>query len=97
MSRMSEFALTHSHLDDPYTSKDAAQSIEDIAGKHMQVVLAVLESGPKSSEQIEQCCPLQYYQIMRRITDLRHKGKIEDSGERTTNRNGRKAIVWRLT
>ncbi len=95
----SDFARTHAHSDDPSTSKEAAASAEPSAKSIAQKVLqVVVDAGrPLAVEEIVDRLPDHgHYQVARRVSDLHNAGKIEPSTLVHHNRNGRKAIMWRV-
>ncbi len=94
-----DFVREHTHTKDPNTSYAAARSAPSLAKQHAELILGVIiRSGePLASHEIEQRCDLAYHQIARRMSDLRKAGRIEDSGQRYTNSNGRQAIRWQPT
>ena len=92
------FDVTHARPTDPDTSHEAAQQAEGPARRHKRIIVGVLRVwGPLASYEIaDRCAALDYWQVTRRISDLRRDGKVEDSGARRLTPNGRPAGVWRL-
>lgn len=81
----------------PTTSKAAAESMEPHVTRLAAMVLERLRKcGPQTCEQVEIGLSLRRSTASARITELRLKGKIEDTGERRPTESGRKAIVWRV-
>ena len=87
---------THHHRDDPSTSERAAASVQTTASKHRSAILSVLYHSPEplAAEPIADVLSLTTLQVMKRISDLRNDGLVEDSGFEHTNRSGRKAVRW---
>jgi len=91
------FAHTHAHRHDPATSVEAARSIQNVAERHTFIIATMLLFyGPLTSAEISDRCELDYWQVARRISDLKHDGKVLDSGGRRRSPGGRSACVWRL-
>ena len=90
------FAHTHARRADPDTSFLAADAAGGLATRHKTIIANVLASGGLTSAEISDRCDLTYWQVTRRIGDLKHDGVVCDSGMRRRTPNGRKACVWRL-
>ncbi len=90
------FAQTHARLNDPDTSVQAAQCARHLAKQHKKIVANALSLGGLTSSEISDRCELTYWQVTRRVSDLKHDGVVIDSGLRRLTPNGRKACVWRL-
>lgn len=90
------FAHTHARAHDPDTSAQAAETVRDMAAQHKVVIAKVLAFGAFTSAEISDRCGLTYWQVTRRVSDLKHDGQVIDSGARRLTPNGRKACVWRL-
>lgn len=90
------FAHTHARLNDPDTSVQAAQAMRDEGNRHKAIIADVLSRGALTSAEISERCDLTYWQVTRRVSDLKHDGDVIDSGQRRLTPNGRKACVWRL-
>lgn len=87
----------HVHKGDPDTSQASAQKAGTLAQHHAAIVLGDLKIfGPSTSDEISARCGFQSIQVMKRITDLRQKGFIEDSEQRRKGDSGRFQIVWRV-
>ncbi len=93
---MSDFTHTHAHRDDPDTSFLAANTAGGLATRHKAIIASVLAAAELTSSEISDRCDLNYWQVARRIADLKHDGVVRDSGARRLTPNGRKACVWRL-
>lgn len=89
--------MTRYRKSNPDTSKSAADKARDLALAHKALVVSVLKHGrPYTSEEIAAMLRLDPLQVMKRISDLRNDGSIEDTGARRENASGRKAAVWKL-
>lgn len=86
----------HRHNRDPDTSHAAAEQATSFAGKHRQQVYSAIRERPRASEEIAYVTGLTYMAVQRRVSDLHNDGQIEDSGQRYTNKSGRKAVMWQL-
>ena len=93
---MVDFAHTHARRSDPDTSFLAADAAGGLATRHKATIATVLASGRLTSAEISDRCDLNYWQVARRIADLKHDQLVCDSGLRRLSPNGRKACVWRL-
>ena len=94
---MMTFAHTHTHANDPETSHEAASSMPTVAEQHKCVIWSVLLFfDDLTSQEIANRCNLDYWQVARRISDLKRDGKVVDSGARRASPGGRTACVWRL-
>jgi hypothetical protein len=79
------------------TSKAAAESMEPHVTRLAGLVLDYLKfRGARTCEEVEQGLGFRRSTASARITELKLKGKIEDTGERRPTESGRKAIVWRV-
>lgn len=86
------------------TALDAAESMRKIAGKLagkvlVEILTAHYEYGVTglTTDAIQARLHGTHQGISPRITELRDKGWIVDSGIRRATRSGRKAIVWKPT
>ena len=97
MTQPDLFALTHAHRGDPETSVDAAIHAKEFASGHCEIIHRVLQHHPHglTSHEISDLIDIDYYEVARRMSDLQHAGRVEDSGERRMNPSGRMAAVWR--
>lgn len=100
----------HTRRDDPETSHAAAASISvDALRESQRAVLGVLYVAPQSrahhdalislyerfQRERPDIYPRQSQQGIRsRLSELRDRGYVRDSGERVTLPSGRKSIVW---
>ncbi len=85
----------HHHRHDPETAVQAAHGARDLANRHKKIILEALW-WPATSQEIAERCELDYWQVARRIIDLKRDGKVVDSGVRRPSPAGRSACVWRL-
>jgi CRP-like cAMP-binding protein len=92
-----DFTRTHVRTTDPVTSHAAAAQAESLSSKHCKTILGVLTQRGMTTEQISNYCDLDYIQVARRMTDLKRKGLVVDSGLVIENARGRNAIVWEMT
>ena len=89
--------MTRYRKSNPDTSKAAADQARQLALAHKAMVIAALKHGrPYTSEEIAAQIKLDPLQVMKRISDLRGEGLIDDTGHRRENASGRKAAVWKL-
>jgi predicted ArsR family transcriptional regulator len=80
----------------PETSKQAANAIEPIVARLERQAIQQLEEGSLTCDELEQILRWSHQTASARINRLRHKGLIQDSGERRPTRTGRPAVVWRV-
>lgn len=88
---------------DPDTSQAAAESVRESAPNDRAVILEALRScgGQATCDQLRHMLAQQGRQrdrnvVSRRITDLRDRGLVRDSGRRSTKGNGRPVVVWEV-
>ncbi len=83
--------------DDPITSREAAESVETLRGRHWGIIRESLrgEPGGLTSQEIADGSTLEHWAVTRRMGELETAGKIIRTQETRKNRSGRKAIVWR--
>jgi len=91
-----EWANRHTRKTDPDTSRDAALSARDLAKSHCGILYRTLLrlAVPLTSGELATAAGLDHAQAWRRMSDLKRKGLIHDSGMKGTNPNGRSAIKW---
>lgn len=58
-------------------------------------VQRVLARHPASADQVADALGLDVLAIRPRVSELRAMGRVVDSGQRTVNRSGKRAVVWR--
>ena len=78
------------------TSKQAAEDIKPSAETLRNQVYQILKSRELSADQCAELMEEDKLSIRPRFSELAKMGKIEDSGKRTLNRSGKRAVVWRL-
>ncbi len=79
------------------TSAAAAEAIEPHANRLRAVVLAALqESGPMTSQEIEDRTGLEGNTVRPRLVELREMGRVRDSGLTRPTRSGRDATIWEV-
>ena len=93
---MSKFNPHQAHRrDHTETSRNAALSMVEAAPRHGQLILETLRRhGPMTAQEIERHTNLDYWQISRRLKELRDAERIADTGECRATRSGRPAIVY---
>ena len=92
------FAHTHAHRHDPDTAVQAAHAAKHIAEQHKDIIATILLfHGSLTSQEISDRCELDYWQVARRISDLKRDGKVVDTGQRRASPGGRQACVWAVT
>lgn len=82
------------------TSLDAAKKVEKSSAPMRTRVLAVLMGSAEgmTAQEIAEALGLKhYYGMQPRLSELKRKGLIEDSGKRRELPSGNKGIVWRCT
>lgn len=79
------------------TSRDAARSIDSDASTLRGQCIAALASHNQTADEIAETVGESILAIRPRVTELKAKGKVFDSGIRRPNLSGRNAIVWTLT
>ena len=83
---------------DPPTSVAAGRNAEDsgTVGRHEQLILRALESGPGSKDEIAARCELTEQQVIRRRASLLRKGLVKVTGDVQVTPGGQRSEVWRL-
>jgi hypothetical protein len=79
------------------TSRDAARSMDRDALSLRGHCLAALGSHDQTADEIAESVGESILTIRPRVTELKAKQKVFDSGKRRPNLSGRNAIVWTLT
>lgn len=89
-------AKRHHHAADPDTSRLSAHAARNLAITHLELVQRALQGRPDGAtgEELAAATGLQYHEAVRRLSDLKNRGLIEDSGRRRANTSGRPAIIW---
>lgn len=82
---------------DPETSKAAGRAAREtgLVGRHEQLILAALEHGPGTKDEIASRCGLTEQQVARRRAVLLRHGLVALTGERRRTPAGNTAEVWR--
>lgn len=79
------------------TSREAARSMDSDASTLRGQCLTALGSHDQTADEIAESVGESILAIRPRVTELKAKGKVFDSGKRRPNLSGRSAIVWTLT
>jgi predicted ArsR family transcriptional regulator len=87
-------ATEHARNTDPETSHAAAARIEPSGARHRARIMAVLERGPGTFEEIALRAELRDSQVWRRLPDLQKLGFAEPTGEERPGASGRFQRVW---
>ena len=85
---------------DPDTSKAAGQAARDtgLVGRHERLILAALEQGPGTKDEIaSRTGELNEQQVARRMHGLHRAGLVEPTGTTKPSRSGRPERVWQAT
>lgn len=83
---------------DPDTSKAAGQAAREtgLVGRHERLILAALEQGPGTKDEISsRIGTLSEQQVARRMHGLHRAGLVEPTGTTRPSRSGRPERVWR--
>lgn len=78
------------------TSKQAAEEVKPSAETLRNQVFHLLKMREMSADQAAQLLEEDKLSIRPRFSELAKMNKIKDSGKRTLNSSGKKAIVWRV-
>jgi predicted ArsR family transcriptional regulator len=85
---------------DPDTSKAAGQAAREtgLVGRHERLILAALEQGPGTKDEIAgRTSELNEQQVARRMHGLHRAGLVEPTGSTRPSRSGRPERVWKAT
>lgn len=97
-ARLHAPSLAHARANSPETSQEAAEWMTRNfrAGHAAARVYAVISTipGGLTTDQVQQRMRETHQTVSPRITELRDRGLIKDSGRRRKTRSGRAAIVW---
>lgn len=88
-----------SHTDDPQTSKEAEASHTNSGNRrrHCAVVLSAVEEHPgRTASELEQYVPYDLQETRRRLTDLRHAGKVDQGAARLAAGRTKRESTWWL-
>lgn len=77
------------------TSKQAAEDIKPSAETLRQKVYSVLRTRELSADECATLLEIDKLSIRPRFSELAKMNRIEDTGKRTLNSSGKRAIVWR--
>jgi len=81
---------------DPPTSKAAGRAAREFLGDHERPILAALEQGPGTKDEIAaRIGTLTEQQVARRMHGLHRAGLVEPTGTTRPSRSGRPERVWR--
>jgi predicted ArsR family transcriptional regulator len=87
---------TPGHKGSVETGRDAARAYATEAGRRQRQVLDSLTAGPATAEQIAARIDLHWYLVRPRLSELKAKGLVRDTGERRQTALGGKTCVHRL-
>lgn len=79
------------------TSIEAAESVAPKLGRLQKLTLEAIKSrgaNGLTADELAASLSLDRYSCQPRVSELRRKGLIADSGKRRLNATGRSAIVW---
>ena len=79
------------------TGKEAALAYAPKAGSRRGQVLAGLDRGPATAEQIAKLIDLHWYLTRPRLSELKALGLVIETGDRGAGALGGRVNVWRLT
>lgn len=82
---------------DPATSKAAGRAAREsgLVGRHEQLILAALELGPGTKDEIAaRTGELSEQQVARRMCGLKRAGLVQDTGDRRASASGNAERVW---
>lgn len=81
------------------TSIEAGESVAPKIGRLQRItldVIAGMRAHGRTSDEAAEACGMDRWSIQPRVSELRKKGLIADSGQRRRNVTGKQAIVWTL-
>lgn len=95
MADLFDADLAH-HRDDPDTSVEAAERVNEFANRHHKIILEVLGGLPYglTSFEITEHCELTQRQVNKRLCELERGGKIVKTTVVRDSPSGRSATVW---
>lgn len=89
--------FSRSRTTDPHTSKEAAESINEIAPNHYKTILEALkECGPMGKDGISLWCAMDGNQIARRLPEMQKMGLVKLTGRTVNSVAGRKEREWSI-
>ena len=80
----------------PETSRAAADSVKPCVQRLRDGVLEQLKQRDLTADECAEAMGEQIWSIRPRLSELKAKNKITDSGVRRPSANGNSAVVWRL-
>lgn len=93
---MSDFVKTHTHSNDPSTSRQAAALAQPNAKAQKHVLLDAFRlSGPMTADEACAVANIPKYPGRQRVTDLFQEGLIVDTGQTRAGDSGRKMRVMK--
>jgi len=91
------FKFFRARATDAITSFKAADSIENVAKMHQEVIVAALQRfGPMGKDGIAFTTGLQSNQVARRMNELQKLDLIELTGKEVKSNSGRAEREWRF-
>lgn len=78
------------------TSKGAAESMVSKAATLRAQVYAKLQEKPMSADAVAEALGETPFSIRPRLSELKNKGLIMDSGDRDVNESLKSAIIWKV-
>jgi hypothetical protein len=81
----------------PETSREAAEAIAPKCARLQRLTLETISTAGSrgcTADEASQACEMDRWSIQPRVSELRAKGLIVDSGLRRLNVTGRSAVVW---
>ena len=81
--------------DDPITSFEAADSIQESAAKHHKIIQECLkDNGPLGKDGIARLAGLESNQVARRLSEMKALGLISLTGNTVKSNSGRNEREW---
>ena len=88
-------SYAHARIDDPSTSKAAAESIEDLVKSFMYTIyMELYVNGSGTYEELSRRCKLRPDQVWRRLSDMGTCGIATPTGYKRKGSSGRYQRVW---
>lgn len=78
----------------PTTSREAAVEIAPRTETLRDMAYQVLKAKAMSADEVAEWLEVDRLSVRPRISELVELGRVFDTGMRSTNRSGRKAIIW---
>lgn len=79
------------------TGREAAEAIAPKCGRLQRLTLDIVRSAGahgRTADEAAEACGMDRWSIQPRVSELKAKGLITDSGLRRANVTGRNAVVW---